>query len=101
MIFAILGLRSLYFVLIVLTKYLVHLEKAVVFVLFFISVKMFLHAYQFYTPKFALPDVDLHITPSTSMTVVLSLLTIGIVASLIFPGEDEDEEDEDEENKEA
>ena len=40
--FAILGLRSLYFVLVVLTKYLVHLEKAVVFVLFFIAFKMFL-----------------------------------------------------------
>lgn len=94
MIFAILGLRSLYFVLVVLTKYLVHLEKAVVFVLFFIAFKMFLHAYEHYSPGTSLPHVPewLHITPNISMAVVLILLTIGIVASLIFPGEDEEEE---------
>jgi tellurite resistance protein TerC len=40
MIFAILGLRSLYFVLAALTKYLVHLEKAVIALLFFIGIKM-------------------------------------------------------------
>ena len=95
MIFAILGLRSLYFVLVVLTKYLVHLEKAVVFVLFFISFKMFLHAYEHYSIATSLPHIPewLHITPNMSMFVVLTLLTIGIVASLIFPGEDEDEEE--------
>ena len=84
MIFAILGLRSLYFVLVVLTKYLVHLEKAVVFVLFFISLKMFLHAYEVfagYTP--------VHITPNMSMAVVLVLLTLGVMASVVFPEQDE------------
>ncbi len=40
MIFAILGLRSLYFVLAALTKYLVHLEKAVMALLFFIAGKI-------------------------------------------------------------
>lgn len=38
MIFAILGLRSLYFILAALTKYLVHLEKAVIALLFFIGI---------------------------------------------------------------
>jgi tellurite resistance protein TerC len=95
MIFAILGLRSLYFVLVVLTKYLVYLEKAVVFVLFFIAFKMFLHAYEHYSPGTSLPHVPewLDITPNVSMAVVLGLLTIGIVASLIFPGEDDEEEE--------
>ena len=87
MIFAILGLRSLYFVLVVLTKYLVHLEKAVVFVLFFIAIKMFLHAYEVFVGH-----APIHITPNMSMLVVLVLLTLGVVASFIFPEKDEEEE---------
>ena len=39
MIFAILGLRSLYFILAALTRYLVHLEKSVIALLFFIGFK--------------------------------------------------------------
>ena len=35
-----LGLRSLYFVLAALTRYLVHLEKAVIALLFFIAFKL-------------------------------------------------------------
>ena len=44
MIFAVLGLRSLYFVLAALTRYLVHLEKAVVALLFFIAFKLTVQA---------------------------------------------------------
>ena len=86
MIFAILGLRSLYFVLVVLTKYLVHLERAVVFVLFFIALKMFLHAYEVfagYSP--------IHITPNMSMAVVLVILSMGVMASVVCPEQDEEE----------
>ncbi|MCM4439464.1 tellurium resistance protein TerC, partial [Escherichia coli] len=44
MMFAILGLRTLYFVLEALKQYLVHLEKAVIVLLFFIAAKLGLNA---------------------------------------------------------
>ncbi|EPW3753893.1 TerC/Alx family metal homeostasis membrane protein, partial [Proteus mirabilis] len=44
MMFAILGLRTLYFVLEALKQYLIHLEKAVIALLFFIAVKLGLNA---------------------------------------------------------
>lgn len=84
MMFAILGLRTMYFVLEALKRYLVHLEKAVVALLFFIAGKLALNA----------TDHLFHhgysIDPNTSLFVVLVVLAIGIVASAIFP-EKEDE----------
>ena len=44
MMFAILGLRTLYFVLEALKQYLVHLEKAVIALLFFVAIKLGLNA---------------------------------------------------------
>lgn len=82
MIFAILGLRSLYFVLAALTKYLVHLEKAVIVLLFFIGAKMGIQSY-----NHAIADSGIHISPSLSLYIVLGTLAVGIVASLLFPGE--------------
>jgi len=97
MIFAILGLRSLYFVLVVLTKYLVHIETAVIFVLFFIAAKMFIHSYDNFDNKqnFDLPDLPhwMHIEPQVSMYVVLLMLSLGVIASLIWPGKEEEEEE--------
>lgn len=77
MIFAILGLRSLYFVLEALGRYLVHLEKAVVVLLFFIAVKLLLSAM-----KHAF-DIGFELSPHVSLVVVLSVLAVGIVASLV------------------
>jgi tellurite resistance protein TerC len=107
MIFAILGLRSLYFVLLALTKYLVHIETAVIGVLVFIGIKMFIHAYVVFhctvqdlsekalqTCKESadfLPSF-LHISPNMSMAVVLSLLTLGVIASFIWPEKEEDKD---------
>jgi len=88
MIFAILGLRSLYFVLEVLTKYLVHLEKAVVAVLFFIAFKMFVEA--FVKAGFHVPHA-LHVDHTTSLYLVLGVIGLGVVASLLFPGRGEGE----------
>ena len=72
-IFAILGLRSMYFLLAAAKRYLRHLEKAVVVILAYIGVKMML-------------DVSgiAHIPPMISLAVVMGLLALGIVASL-FP----------------
>ncbi|EPK6994789.1 tellurium resistance membrane protein TerC, partial [Klebsiella pneumoniae] len=74
MMFAILGLRTLYFVLEALKQYLVHLEKAVIVLLFFIAAKLGLNA----------TDHIWHhgysIAATTSLYVVLGVLALGILA---------------------
>lgn len=80
MIFAILGLRSLYFVLAALTRYLTHLEKAVIALLFFIGAKMALQSW-----NHAISDTGFHISPGWSLVIVLGLLSAGVVASFLFP----------------
>ena len=74
-IFAILGLRSLYFLLAAASRFLVHLEKAVIAILVFIGAKMLLGV------------VGLgHIPAEANLAVVLGLLGAGIVASIFRPG---------------
>ena len=79
MMFAILGLRTMYFVLEALKGYLAYLEKAVVFLLFFIAFKLALSG----TNHLFHHGWD--ISPNASLLVVLCALGIGIAASLIFP----------------
>jgi tellurite resistance protein TerC len=85
MLFAILGLRTMYFVLEALKRYLVHLEKAVIALLFFIAIKLGLNA----------TDHLFHhgysISANTSLLIVMVVLVIGIVASLIFPAKEDSE----------
>ncbi|MCE4069719.1 TerC/Alx family metal homeostasis membrane protein [Pseudomonas nitroreducens] len=83
MLFAILGLRTLYFVLEALKRYLVHLEKSVVVLLFFIAAKLGLNATD------ALFHHGYSIDANTSLVVVLAVLALGIVASLLFPQKEE------------
>ena len=73
-IFAILGLRSLYFLLAAAKRYLCHLEKAVIIILVYIGLKMLL-------------DVTgiIHMTPMFSLAVVCLLLAGGVLASLVWP----------------
>ncbi|SLM64192.1 MULTISPECIES: TerC/Alx family metal homeostasis membrane protein [Dickeya] len=86
MMFAILGLRTMYFVLEALKQYLVHLEKAVIVLLFFIGVKLGLNA----------SDHLLHhgysISANASLFVVLGVLAVGIIGSVLFPGKPDAEE---------
>lgn len=79
-IFAILGLRSMYFVLSAAKRYLCHLEKAVIGILVFIGVKMITGFF------------GLHISPNISLAVVLLGLAIGVVASIAFPEAEEEME---------
>jgi tellurite resistance protein TerC len=85
MLFAILGLRTMYFVLEALKRYLVHLEKTVIALLFFIAIKLGLNA----------TDHLFHhgysISANTSLLIVMVVLVIGIVASLIFPAKEDSE----------
>ena len=83
-IFAVLGLRSLYFVLAALTRYLVHLETAVVVLLFFIAFKL---ALQSANHIFDWPG--LHIGPTLSLVIILGVLAMGVVASFLFPAKPE------------
>lgn len=84
MMFAILGLRTLYFVLEALKGYLVHLEKAVIVLLFFIALKLGLAA----TDK--LFHHGWEISPNTSLIVVLIVLALGVIASFVFPAKNDD-----------
>lgn len=88
MIFAILGLRSLYFVLTALIKYLVHLEKAVIALLFFIAAKLALQSY-----NHVFGDIGFDISPNVSLAIVLGTLGAGVIASFIFPEKKEAEQD--------
>ncbi|MBN3771545.1 MULTISPECIES: TerC/Alx family metal homeostasis membrane protein [Burkholderia] len=83
MLFAILGLRTLYFVLEALKRYVVHLEKAVIVLLFFIAAKLGLNATDH------LFHHGISISPNTSLLIVLIVLAIGILASVIFPKKEE------------
>jgi len=85
MMFAILGLRTLYFVLEAMKQYLVHLEKAVIVLLFFIAAKLGLNA------TAHLFHHDYTISSMASLGVVVAVLTVGIVASVMFPGKEEPE----------
>ncbi len=80
MIFAILGLRSLYFVLEGLRRYLQRLDDAVVILLFFIAAKLGLDAANEIAgwPGWTL-------SPGLSLAVVMGVLSLGVIASLLFP----------------
>ena len=76
MIFAILGLRTLYFVLEALKDYLAYLEKAVIALLFFIAAKLALNA------SAHIFHNGFEISAQASLWVILAVLGIGIFASL-------------------
>jgi len=70
MMFAILGLRSMYFVLSALTRNLEYFEPAVIVVLVFISAKLLLTA-----------TMGIEITPMASLVSVIAILTTGVITS--------------------
>ena len=66
-----------------LKRYLVHLEKAVVLLLFFVAFKLGLNATdRYWTSWFS-------IGATASLFVVLGVLALGIIASVMFPGKRE------------
>jgi tellurite resistance protein TerC len=74
-VFAILGLRSLYFALAPLLAYFRFLKASLVFVLAFVGVKMLLAHH--------------HPVPVVfSLSVILGILAVGVVASVVYPEED-------------
>lgn len=87
-IFAILGLRNLYFLLAVAAKYLCHLEKAVAAVLVFIGIKLGASAIE---KTWGIETF--HVPHEVSLYVVLGCIAVGVIASLIWPEKD-DKDDE-------
>ena len=82
MMFAILGLRTMYFVLEALKKHLVHLEKAVVALLFFVAFKLGLAATNH------LFHHGFEISANLSLLIVLITLAVGILASFIWKSDE-------------
>jgi tellurite resistance protein TerC len=85
MIFAVLGLRSLYFVIAALNRYLVHLEKAIIALLFFIAAKMALQSW-----NHVVGETGIHISPGMSLFIILGTLSIGVMASFLFSNKEEE-----------
>ncbi|UQZ88598.1 tellurium resistance protein TerC [Deltaproteobacteria bacterium Smac51] len=81
-IFAILGLRSMYFLLAAAKRYLCHLEKSVIIILAFIGLKMLVQVF-----------ANIHIKPMYSLAVVIGLLAFGVIGSIVFPEKPEKPED--------
>ncbi|WP_339050209.1 TerC/Alx family metal homeostasis membrane protein [Candidatus Hamiltonella endosymbiont of Tuberolachnus salignus] len=79
MVFAILGLRTLYFVLEAMKQCLIHLEKSVIALLFFIAIKLALNASEHIFHH------GYHISGPTSLLIVMVVLMLGIIASFLFP----------------
>ncbi|MBF0126802.1 MAG: TerC/Alx family metal homeostasis membrane protein [Magnetococcales bacterium] len=80
MMFAVLGLRSLYYILEALVKHLVYLGQAVIALLFYIALKLAIGASNeiFHWP-------GIHIPPAVSLGIVAGILGTGILASFLFP----------------
>ncbi len=87
MIFAILGLRSLYFVLESMSGRLAYLEKAVIVLLFFIAFKLVLSGINH------IFHVGFEISPNMSLVIVLGVLAAGIIASLVLKKKDEEKDE--------
>lgn len=77
MIFAILGLRSMYFIIASLSRFFVYMDNAVCVVLAFIAGKLILGS------------LGYHVDPNTSLLIIISILAVGAVSSVIFGGSDE------------
>jgi len=71
-VFAILGLRSLYFVLAAMLERFRHMKFSLVFILAYVGVKMLIAPW-------------VHITPAVSLTVIVVALGLGLLASLVSP----------------
>ena len=92
-IFAILGLRALYFCLAALIQKFRFLTPALIFILSFVGVKLLLLSLPPYLGVIGLDGLkSIKIDPSISLTVVLGILFVATVLSVLFPGKKEGDE---------
>jgi tellurite resistance protein TerC len=83
--FAVLGLRSLYFVLDALLAYLTRLSWGVIAVLFFVGAKLLGRSLAEMTGVAAFDA--LHVSATANLWIVMSLLGIGVIASFVKPAQ--------------
>lgn len=89
-IFAVLGLRAMFFLLAGIIDKFYLLQKGLSIILFFIGAKMLLEIGEGY-----LPDSIVHISPLLSFSIILLTLTLSIILSIIVPNKKEDEPEAD------
>ena len=75
-IFAILGLRALYFALAAIAKYFVYLKYGLGIVLIFVGIKLLLHCHLPYVPH-------IEISTGLSLLIIFGTITISILASVV------------------
>jgi tellurite resistance protein TerC len=84
-IFAILGLRSLYFLLAGVIEKFHYLKLGLSVVLGFVGVKMLIESISDYAEQFGYLDHAIHFPIEWSLLFIASVLTISVIASLMFP----------------
>ena len=75
-IFAILGLRALYFALAAIAKYFAYLKYGLGIVLIFVGIKLLLHCHLPYVPH-------IEISTGLSLLIIFGTITISILASVV------------------
>lgn len=78
MIFAILGLRSMYFIIAALSRFFVYMDNAVCVVLAFIAAKLIASSVFSY-----------HVNPNISLLIIIGILAVGAISSAMFGVQDE------------
>jgi tellurite resistance protein TerC len=94
-IFAVLGLRAMFFLLAGIIDKFYLLQKGLSIILFFIGAKMLLELGEY----FGWPDSITHIKPELSFSIIIVTLTLSIIFSVIIPAKKEKEEDQPESEK--
>jgi tellurite resistance protein TerC len=91
-IFAVLGLRAMFFLLAGIIDKFYLLQKGLSIILFFIGAKMLLELGEY----FGWPDSITHIKPELSFSIIIVTLTLSIIFSVIIPAKKEKEEESNE-----
>jgi tellurite resistance protein TerC len=87
-IFAVMGLRAMFFLLAGIIDKFYLLQKGLSIILFFIGAKMLLEIGEGYLPKFLT-----HIRPEVSFSMIIVTLTLSIVFSIIIPAKKKGEQE--------
>ncbi len=79
-IFAVMGLRAMFFLLSGIIDKFYLLQKGLSIILFFIGAKMLMEMGEGY-----LPDILVHIPPTLSFSIIIATLTLSIIFSILIP----------------
>lgn len=96
-VFAILGLRALYFLIENIIRLFAYLKPALALVLAFVGVKMLLVGEHIHVPftDINIPWFNIDISIGVSLAVIVVTLTVAVIASIFFPPKEKSEEAKD------